>query len=87
MTILHGLYEDYDMVVGLITYQMDENDLEKVQYLLMMHEQRLATKNMNMSNTVHKFDSVATMNVNYAPQLTRNSIVNTSRGGFPNRGG
>ena len=51
----------------------------------MKHEQRLATK--NMSNIVHNFDFVVAMNVNYAPQLARNSTLNTGRGGFPSRGG
>ena len=38
LTILNGLDYDYEIVVRLITYQMDDIDLEKVQYLLLMHE-------------------------------------------------
>ena len=45
LAILNGLDQDYETVVSLITYQMDDIDLEKVQYLLLMHEQRLSTKN------------------------------------------
>jgi len=45
LAILNGLDQDYETVVSLITYQMDDIDLEKVQYLLLMHKQRLCTKN------------------------------------------
>ena len=41
LAILNGLDHEYETVVSLITYQMDEIDLEKIQYLL-MHEQRLS---------------------------------------------
>jgi len=40
---------------------MDEIDLEKVQYLLLMHEQRHSVKNSAIN-----FDSVSTMHVNVA---------------------
>jgi len=46
LAILNGLDQDYDTVVSLITYQMDDIDLEKVQYLLLMHEQHLVAKNV-----------------------------------------
>lgn len=44
---------------------MDDMDLEKVQYLLLMHEQRLATKNMPQLSL--QFDSMSSnMIVNVA---------------------
>lgn len=46
LAILNGLDHDYEIVVSLITYQMDDIDLKKVQYLLLMHEQRLVSKNL-----------------------------------------
>ena len=49
LAILNGLDHNYKTVVSLITYQMDDIDLEKVQYLLLMHEQRLASKNLPQS--------------------------------------
>ena len=49
LAILNGLDNDYETVVSLITYQMDYINLENVQYLLLMHEQRLAVKNASMS--------------------------------------
>jgi len=38
LAILNGLDQDYETVVSLITYQMDDIDLEKFQYLLLMHD-------------------------------------------------
>lgn len=38
MAILHGLDSDFETVVSLVTYQMDDIDIDKVQYLLLMHE-------------------------------------------------
>jgi len=46
LAILNGLDYEYETIVSLITHQMDEIDLEKVHYLLLMHEQRLAAKNL-----------------------------------------
>ena len=62
MAILHGLDNDYETIVSIVTYQMDEINLEKVQYLLLMHEQRLVAKDMSNS-FVFGFDSI---NVNLA---------------------
>ena len=45
LAIINELDHDYEMVVSLITYQMDEINIEKVQYLLLMYEQRLLSKN------------------------------------------
>ena len=56
LAILNGLDQDYETVVSLITYQMDDIDFEKVQYLLLMHEQRLSTKNQPL--TTLNFDNV-----------------------------
>ena len=85
LAILNSLDQDYDTVVSLITYQMDDIDLEKVQYLLLMHEQRLAAKNVPQSS-LH-FDSLSsTMNVNMAShQSNRNFGYN--RGRYSQRGG
>jgi len=57
MAILHGLDNDYETVVSFITYQMDEINIEKVQYLLLMYEQRLAAKNMS-SSSIYGLESV-----------------------------
>ena len=46
LSILNRLDHDYETVISLITYQMDEINIEKVQYLLLMHEQRLSSKNL-----------------------------------------
>ena len=72
LAILNGLDHEYEIIVSLITHQMDEIDLEKVQYLLLMHEQRLAAKNLPQIST--NFDSVmpSSMNVNVASYLSRN---------------
>jgi len=68
---------------------MDEIDLEKVQYLLLMHEQRLAAKNLPQISA--NFDSVmsSSMNVNVASYLSRNGsrFVNNHRGSYISRGG
>ena len=71
LAILNGLCHDYEIVVSLITYQMDEIDLEKVQYLLLVHKQRLASKNLPQSTI--NFDSVtpSSMQVNMTAYTTR----------------
>jgi len=38
IAILNGLDNDYETVVSLIIYQMDEMNIEKVQYLLLKQE-------------------------------------------------
>ena len=58
LTILNGFDHDYEIVVSLITYQMDEIHIEKVQYLLLMHEQRLSSK--NLPSVASTFDSELT---------------------------
>ena len=70
LAILNGLGADYDNVIRLITYQMDEINIDKVQYLLLMHEQRLSTKNVYQVSTVSNFEN-AMMSVNFASQTTR----------------
>ena len=40
LAIMSGLGSDYEIVVSFITFQMDEINLQNVQYLLLMHEQR-----------------------------------------------
>ena len=62
LAILNELDHEYDIVVSLITYQMDEINLEKAQYLLLMHEEQLVTNNSVVSSSVN-FDDV---NVNVA---------------------
>ena len=42
LVVVSGLDFDYETLVSCITSQMDEINLEKVQYLLLMHEQRLS---------------------------------------------
>ena len=90
LSILKGLDHDYDTVVSLITYQMDEINLEKVQYLLLMHDQRLASKNFVDSSFV-KFDFAINVNVTtYSPRSRNDSINNTrggTKGGNMSRGG
>lgn len=70
MAILHGLDDEQEMVIGLIIYQMVEISIENVQYLLVMHEQRLVIKSISNVSSVHGFDS-ATVHVNVASQLAR----------------
>lgn len=70
LAILNGLDHEYDTVVSLITYQMDEINLEKVQYLLLMHEQRLVTNNSAVSSSVNFDDGV---NVNVATSISEPS--------------
>ena len=81
---MNGLDHEYETVVNIITYQMDEIDLEKVQYLLLMHEQRFASKNMPQSSL--NFESVMTapMHVNMTSYMPLNG---NSRGSFVKRGG
>ena len=50
--------------MSLVTYQMDDIDLEKVQYLLLMHEQRLSAKNQPL--TTLNFDVSAPLSANMA---------------------
>jgi len=85
MSILHGLGEDYD-TVSLIIYKMDDINLEKVQYLLLMHEQSLATKNVVNMLLANAFDIVV-VNVNFASHVNRVSNGTTSPGGFLGRNG
>ena len=63
LAILNGLDHDYKTIVSLVTYQMNDVDLDKVQYLLLMHEQRLISKNLPQSTV--SFNSVTpSMKVN-----------------------
>jgi len=77
LAILNGLNQDYETVVSLITYQMDEINLEKVQYLLSMHEQKLLVKNSPQSSI--SFDS---MHVNVAFVPTQNNSFDKNRGNY-----
>ena len=77
LAILNGLDQDYETVVSLITYQMDEIDLEKVQYWLLMHEQRLLVKISPQSSI--SFDS---MHVNVAFVPTQNNSFDKNRGNY-----
>ena len=82
LAILNGLDHEYETVVSLITYQMDEINIEKVQYLLLMHEQRLAAKNQSILSTVNS-DMSSSMNVNVAPYRSRSGDrFANSRGNF-----
>jgi len=83
LAILNELDHDYETIVSLITYQMDDIELEKVQYLLLMHEQRLVSKNFPQSSI--NFESIipSPMQVNmtaYMPRGASNFVNN--RGGF-----
>lgn len=90
LVISNGLDHDYEIVVSLIIDHMDEINLEKVQYLLLMHEQRLATKNSSDFSSFVNCDSAATpsMNVNVASYGSRfgSGYIN-NRGSYMNRGG
>ena len=84
LAILNGLDQDYEIVVSLITYQMDDIDLEKVHYLLLMHEQRLSVKNSSLS-----FDSMnSIMHANVVSFSTWNNtgFGDNNRGGYSLRG-
>jgi len=85
LAILNGLDHEYETIVSLVTYQMDEIDLEKMQYLLMMHEQHLNSKNMAQASV--NFESVMSnpINVNMTSIAPRNG--NNSREGFKQKGG
>ena len=96
LAILNGLDHEYDTVVNLITYQMDDINLDKLQYLLLMHEQRLASKNLVDSSFV-SFDSTINANdATYGSRFGNDSINNNRRGtrggnmshggGYMNRG-
>lgn len=50
LAILNRLDHEYETIVSLITYQMNKIDLEKMQYLLLMHEQQLNSKNLSQSS-------------------------------------
>ena len=86
LAILNGLDQEYDTVVSLITYQINDIDLKKERFLLLMHEQRLSVK--NSPNFAVNFDSVSSMHVNVALVLTtqNNSLGNNNRGGYSHRG-
>lgn len=49
------------LFVSLITYQMDGINLERVQYLLLIHEQKLS-----MLNSVSYSDGKGSVSVTYA---------------------
>ena len=79
---MNGLDHEYETVVNLITYQMDEINIEKVQYLLLMHEQRLATKSQSVLSSVN-FDMASSMNANVASYGSRSGDrFANSRGNF-----
>ena len=68
---------------------MDEIDLEKVQYLLLMHEQWLVTQNVPHLTTAFDSPMSSSMSVNVASYSSQNgngSVTNT-RGGYNNRRG
>ena len=65
---------------------MDEINLEKVQYLLLMHEQCLASKNSVDSSFV-SFDSAINANVATYGSRSGNDSINNNRGGNMSRGG
>lgn len=87
LAILNGLDHEYETVVSLITYQMDEIDIEKVQYLLLMHEQRLQSKNV-ASVTVNAESVMSSpMHVNMTAFTPRNFSNNRGGGFQSNKGG
>ena len=61
-------------MVSLITYQMDDINLEKVQYLLLMHGQRLAAKNLSVSFVNFNYVASSSMNVNVSSYWSRNGM-------------
>ena len=65
LAILSGLDSDYETVFSLVTNQMDDINLEKIQYLLFMHEKRLSVKNSS-SSSVLSFEGITSMNANVA---------------------
>ena len=83
MAILYGLDSDFETVVSLITYQMDDIDIDKVQYLLLIHEQRLAVKNASSVSSIY---NVGSANVNLTSQWTKDNS-GMPRGGGGSRGG
>ena len=89
LAILNGLDQDFDTIVRLITYQMDDIDLEKVQYLLLMHEQQLVVK--NVPPPIHQFDSLhSSMSVNMASHsfgASNTGNVGYNQGGYSSQGG
>jgi len=88
LAILNGLDHDYETMVSLIIYQMDDINLEKVQYLLLMHGQRLAAKNLSVSSVNFDYVASSSMNVNVASYWSRNGNgFGNNRGGFMPRGG
>ena len=86
LSILNGLEHDYDTIVSLITYQMDEINLEKVQHLLLMHEKRLASKNLVDSLFVN-FDSFVNVNVATYGSRSGSDLINNNKGGNMSHGG
>ena len=90
LAIINGLDHDYETVVSLITYQMDKINIEKVQYLLLMHEQRLLSKNLPLlaSTFNSELQKSSGMKVNMA-QSTRTGSCEfvANRGGYMTRGG
>lgn len=74
LAILNGLDHDYETVVSLVTYQMNDVDLDKVQYLLLMHEQRLISKNVPQSTV--NFDLVTpSMQVNMTDIIREEELI------------
>ena len=84
---LCGLDRDYETIVSLFTYQMDDINLENVQYLLLMYEDMLSLKN-SFSSSALNFEGITLMDANVASHRSKNGIgLITSRGGFSNEGG
>ena len=90
--ILNGLDQEYETIASLVTYQMDETDLEKVQYLLLMHKLRLSIKNSSSSSSMATFDSLNfgmhahVANIANVPAQNSTGFGNSSRGGNTMRG-
>ena len=86
LAILNGLDHQYETIVSLITYQMDEIKIEKVQYLLLMHEQCLATKNQSVLSSISS-NVASSMNVKVASYRSRSGdMFANNRGSFAPRG-
>lgn len=67
---------------------MNGINLEKVQYLLLMHEQRLTSKNMPQSSVNFEFVMPSSMHVNITSYMPRNVSGSMNNiGGFVQRGG
>jgi len=53
LAILSGLDSDYETIVSLITYQMNNINTRDGSILLLMHEQRLFVKNSSSSSSLN----------------------------------